>query len=198
MLIFEAGFSTAEVVTEVSGRGVGMDVVKRNIAALGGRIEIESMAGIGTRTTVRVPSRWRSSKAFRWRSDGKVTSFRSLRRRVAAAHWAMIRSIGGHERLLQLRGEYLLVATLRDGSGSPGHAANGARDHGIIEADGACAALSVDALVGQHQVVVKSLRPTTAESRAYRGRPSWAMAGGAHPRRGRLVSLVCRSVPAAA
>ena len=77
MLIFEAGFSTAEVVTEVSGRGVGMDVVKRNIAALGGRIEIESMAGIGTRTTVRVPSRWRSSKAFRWRSDGKATSFRS-------------------------------------------------------------------------------------------------------------------------
>ena len=54
-LIFEAGFSTAEVVTDVSGRGVGMDVVRRNIQSMGGRIEIESMTGIGTRMTVRLP-----------------------------------------------------------------------------------------------------------------------------------------------
>ncbi|MBL8491558.1 MAG: Hpt domain-containing protein, partial [Rhodocyclaceae bacterium] len=53
LLIFEAGFSTADKVTEVSGRGVGMDVVKRNITAMGGRVEIESMLGIGTRMTVR-------------------------------------------------------------------------------------------------------------------------------------------------
>ena len=54
-LIFEAGFSTAEVVTDISGRGVGMDVVRRNVQAMGGRIDIESMAGIGTRMTIRLP-----------------------------------------------------------------------------------------------------------------------------------------------
>jgi chemotaxis protein histidine kinase CheA len=57
----EPGFST-EQVTEVSGRGVGMDVVKKNISAMGGRIELESMSGVGTRITVRLPharhSRW--------------------------------------------------------------------------------------------------------------------------------------------
>ncbi len=54
-LIFEAGFSTADQITEVSGRGVGMDVVKRNITAMGGRVEISSMLGVGTRMTVRLP-----------------------------------------------------------------------------------------------------------------------------------------------
>ena len=54
-LIFEAGFSTAEVVTDVSGRGVGMDVVKRNIPALGGTVEIDSAEGDGMSVTVRLP-----------------------------------------------------------------------------------------------------------------------------------------------
>ena len=54
-LIFEAGFSTAEQVTDVSGRGVGMDVVRRNIQSMGGRVEIDSMLGVGTRMTVRLP-----------------------------------------------------------------------------------------------------------------------------------------------
>jgi two-component system chemotaxis sensor kinase CheA len=54
-LIFHAGFSTAEQVTEVSGRGVGMDVVKRNVEALRGRIDIASVEGRGTRFTIRLP-----------------------------------------------------------------------------------------------------------------------------------------------
>lgn len=55
LLIFEAGFSTADAVTDVSGRGVGMDVVKRNIQSLGGRIDIESSFGVGTRISIRLP-----------------------------------------------------------------------------------------------------------------------------------------------
>ena len=55
LLIFEAGFSTAETVTDVSGRGVGMDVVKRNIQSMGGRIDIESALGLGTRISIRLP-----------------------------------------------------------------------------------------------------------------------------------------------
>ena len=55
MLIFEAGFSTAETVTDVSGRGVGMDVVKRNIQSMGGRIDIDSAFKVGTRISIRLP-----------------------------------------------------------------------------------------------------------------------------------------------
>ena len=54
-LIMEPGFSTAETVTDISGRGVGMDVVKRNITELGGRVELESAEGYGTRVTIRLP-----------------------------------------------------------------------------------------------------------------------------------------------
>src|SRR5262249_45234172 len=54
-LIFRPGFSTAEKVTEISGRGVGMDVVRRNIAALRGRIEIQSTVGSGTTFLIKLP-----------------------------------------------------------------------------------------------------------------------------------------------
>ncbi|WP_242445587.1 chemotaxis protein CheA [Chromatium okenii] len=54
-LIFHAGFSTAEKVTDISGRGVGMDVVRRNIEAMNGRIDIDSQPGQGTRITIRLP-----------------------------------------------------------------------------------------------------------------------------------------------
>lgn len=159
MLIFEPGFSTAEAVTEVSGRGVGMDVVKRNIAALGGRIEIESMSGVGTRMTVRLPltlailegiSVAVADQTYILPLSYVVESLQPTR--------AMIRSVGGIERLVQVRGEYLSVLALRDAFGL----AEGRIDwcEGImviIEADGTRAALFVDALIGQHQVVIKSL-----------------------------------------
>ena len=201
MLIFEAGFSTAEVVTEVSGRGVGMDVVKRNIAALGGRIEIESMAGIGTRTTVRVPLTLAILEGISV-AVGRESYILPLGCVVESLQptGAMIRSIGGHERLLQLRGEYLPVATLRDVFGI----ARPCREwcEGImviIEADGARAALFVDALVGQHQVVVKSLE---ANYRRVEGVSGATIMGDGRVAlildAGALVSLARRSVPAAA
>lgn len=62
-LVFMPGFSTAEAVTELSGRGVGMDVVKRNIGAMGGRVDIDSAPGMGTRIGIRLPLTWRSSTA---------------------------------------------------------------------------------------------------------------------------------------
>ena len=67
-LVFEPGFSTAEAVTEVSGRGVGLDVVRRNIQALRGSVGIRSRAGEGTRSSSACPSPWPSSRASasRW------------------------------------------------------------------------------------------------------------------------------------
>jgi two-component system chemotaxis sensor kinase CheA len=158
-LIFEPGFSTAEQVTEVSGRGVGMDVVKRNIGAMGGRVEIESMSGIGTRMTVRLPLTLAILDGMSV-SAGKETYIIPLGYVVESLQVErnMIRGISGIERLIQVRGEFLPVAPLHEIFGIAG--AETRLDRGImvvVEADGAKAALFIDALVGQHQVVIKSL-----------------------------------------
>jgi len=159
MLIFEAGFSTADVITEVSGRGVGMDVVKRNIAAMGGRVEIESMLGIGTRMTVRLPLTLAilDGMSIAAGADTYIIPLGYIIESLQAEP-GMIRSLSGVERLIQVRGEYLPVIALYDIFGIRNTVTQ--LDKGImviVEADGVKAALFVDALVGQHQVVIKSL-----------------------------------------
>jgi two-component system chemotaxis sensor kinase CheA len=158
-LIFEAGFSTAEQITEVSGRGVGMDVVKRNITAMGGRVEIDSMTGVGTRMTVKLPLTLAILDGMSV-AAGKETYIIPLGYVIESlqAEKGMIKSVSGVERLIQVRGEYLPVIALYELFGIP--AAVNRLDQGImviVESDGIKAALFVDALVGQHQVVIKSL-----------------------------------------
>jgi two-component system chemotaxis sensor kinase CheA len=158
-LIFEPGFSTADQITDVSGRGVGMDVVKRNITAMGGRVEIESMLGVGTRMTVRLPLTLAILDGMSV-AVGKETYIIPLGYVIESlqAEPAMIKSVSGVERLIQVRGEYLPVVALYEVFGIPGAATR--LDQGImvvLDADGVKAALFVDALVGQHQVVIKSL-----------------------------------------
>jgi len=159
LLIFEPGFSTAEVVTEVSGRGVGMDVVKRNITAMGGRVEIESVTGRGTRMTVRLPL----TLAI---LDGMSVGVGNQTYIVALGYVmeslqvepGMIKSVSGVERLIQVRGEYLPVVALYELFRIPGSKTR--LDEGImvvLEADGVRAALFVDTLLGQQPVVIKSL-----------------------------------------
>jgi len=159
LLIFEPGFSTADQVTEVSGRGVGMDVVKRNISAMGGRVEIESMTGVGTRMTVRLPLTLAILDGMSV-GAGKETYIIPLGYVVESlqAERSMIKSVSGVERLVQVRDEYLPVVALYEIFGIPGTITR--LDEGImvvLEADGIKAALFVDALIGQHQVVIKSL-----------------------------------------
>jgi two-component system chemotaxis sensor kinase CheA len=159
MLIFEAGFSTADQITEVSGRGVGMDVVKRNISAMGGRVEIDSMTGVGTRMTVRLPLTLAILDGMSV-AAGKETYIIPLGYVIESvqAEPGMIKSVSGVERLIQVRGEYLPVIALYELFKIPGaitRLSDGIMV--IIEADGMKAALFIDALVGQHQVVIKSL-----------------------------------------
>jgi two-component system chemotaxis sensor kinase CheA len=158
-LIFEAGFSTADQITDVSGRGVGMDVVKKNITAMGGRVEIDSMQGVGTRMTVRLPLTLAILDGMSVAVGGETYIIplgyviESLQ-----AEAGMIKSVSGVERLIQVRDEYLPIVTLHEIFRVPGAVA--AFDEGImiiLEADGVKAALFVDAMVGQHQVVIKSL-----------------------------------------
>jgi two-component system, chemotaxis family, sensor kinase CheA len=158
-LIFEAGFSTADVVTEVSGRGVGMDVVKRNIYAMGGRVDIDSTLGVGTRMTVRLPLTLAILDGMSIAVGGE-TYILPLGYVVESlqAEPEMAKSISGVKKLLFVRGEYVPVVVLHEVFG----VANAVTDYErgimvIIEADGSKAALFVDALVGQQQVVIKSL-----------------------------------------
>lgn len=158
-LIFEAGFSTAATVTDVSGRGVGMDVVRRNIIALGGRIDIESMRGVGTRMTVRLPLTLAIVDGMSV-AVGAETYIVPLGYVLESLQPApeMVKRMGGSEVLLQVRGEYLPVVVLHETLG----VRQAETDFGrgimvVLEVDGRRAALFVDALVGQQQVVIKSL-----------------------------------------
>jgi two-component system, chemotaxis family, sensor kinase CheA len=159
-LIFEAGFSTAEAVTDVSGRGVGMDVVRRNIEVLGGgTVDLSSREGAGTTVTVSVPLTLAIMEAMSV-SVGSATYVLPLSaviesRRVQAGD---IAGIAGQGHTLRVRDEFLPVVRLsevfRAGDGA-------APEQGgiavIVESEGGRAALLVDELLGQQQVVVKSL-----------------------------------------
>lgn len=158
-LIFEPGFSTAEQVTEVSGRGVGMDVVKRNIAAMGGRVDIQSTTGVGTRMTVRLPL----TLAI---LDGMSVAVGNETYIIPLSHVleslqverGMVKSVSGVERLVHVHGEYLPVVALYELFGIPGSKTR--LDDGImvvVEAEGTRAALFIDDLLGQHPVVIKNL-----------------------------------------
>jgi two-component system chemotaxis sensor kinase CheA len=158
-LIFEPGFSTADVVTDVSGRGVGMDVVRRNISALGGSVEIDSAAGLGTRMTVRLPLTLAIMDGMSIAIGGEIyiLPLASVVESMQTDSKAL-RPVAGQGRVLDVRGEYLPVLKLADVF--PPASPVERRDNEmvvIVEADGVKTALVVDELVGQHQVVVKSL-----------------------------------------
>jgi len=159
MLIFEAGFSTADVVTDVSGRGVGMDVVKRNIEGLGGRVEIDSVTGQGTRISIRLPLTLAILDGLSVAVGDQIfiiplTYITESLKPVAGA----IRTVRGQGRVVQVRGEYLPVIALHEiFSLEPVVQDIHEGILVILDAEGSKAAMFVDTLVGQHQVVIKSL-----------------------------------------
>jgi two-component system chemotaxis sensor kinase CheA len=159
LLIFAPGFSTADQVTDVSGRGVGMDVVKRNIESLGGRVEIDSAPGYGTTITIRLPLTLAILDGLSV-SVGTETYILPLTCIIESLQPTpdTLRSIGGQGRVCHVRGEYLPLVVLSEifqVSGSEHQHNEGILV--IVEADGQKAALKVDDLLGQHQVVIKSL-----------------------------------------
>lgn len=160
-LIFAPGFSTAAAVTDVSGRGVGMDVVRRNVLALGGRVQVTSTPGKGTRFTLVIPLTLAVLDgmvvAVGWEKyilplTSIVESFRPGR--------GQIRTIPGGGEVVSIRGEFVRLIHL-------------ARVFGVVEAtfdpcqglvvlielaNGSKLGVVVDELIGQQQVVIKSLQ----------------------------------------
>ncbi|MFN4290875.1 MAG: chemotaxis protein CheA [Permianibacter sp.] len=158
-LIFAPGFSTADQVTDVSGRGVGMDVVKRNIQDIGGRVEIQSAQGQGSTISIRLPL----TLAI---LDGMVVAVGSERYVLPLVFISEslqprtedIRSITGSGQVVMVRDDYIPLCALYQ------HMAITAKftdpTQGllvVLENEGGRIALLVDELLGQQQVVIKSL-----------------------------------------
>jgi two-component system, chemotaxis family, sensor kinase CheA len=158
-LIFAPGFSTAEVVTDVSGRGVGMDVVKKNITALGGTVEIDSAEGYGMSVKVRLPLTLAIMDGMSVGVGGEcyILPLASVVESFQVKD-DTIRTIGGSGQVVQVRDEYLPVVELERVFNVPRFDSDGGSPvMVVVEAEGQRAALMVDQLLGQQQVVVKNL-----------------------------------------
>jgi two-component system chemotaxis sensor kinase CheA len=158
-LIFAPGFSTADQVTDVSGRGVGMDVVKKNITALGGTVEIDSAEGYGMTVRVRLPltlaimdgmSVGVGEEVYILPLNSVVESFQ--------VQPGMVKTIGGSGRVVEVRDEYMPVLDLEKVFEVPRFDFDRSTNiMVVVEAEGGRVALLVDELLGQQQVVVKNL-----------------------------------------
>ncbi|WP_442808065.1 chemotaxis protein CheA [Trinickia soli] len=158
-LIFMPGFSTAEQVTDVSGRGVGMDVVKRNIQSMGGHVEITSHAGKGTTTRIVLPLTLAILDGMSVKVGNEIF--------ILPLNFVMeslqpvaedIYTVAGGERVVRVRGEYLPLVALHEVFSVEG--ARTEPTQGIVtimQTEGRRFAMLIDELVGQQQVVVKNL-----------------------------------------
>jgi two-component system chemotaxis sensor kinase CheA len=158
-LIFAPGFSTAEVVTDVSGRGVGMDVVKKNIAALNGTVEIDSAEGYGMKVSVRLPLTLAIMDGMSVGVGGEVyilplsSVVESFQVKADA-----VSTVGQGSQLVKVRDEYMPVIELEKIFQIPRFDFEKSCDiMVVVESDGSRVALLVDELLGQQQVVVKNL-----------------------------------------
>lgn len=159
-LIFEAGFSTAAEVTDVSGRGVGMDVVKRNIQSMGGRIDIDSMLDFGTTISIRLPLTLAIMDGM---SVGIGTDIYviplSFVLESLQPQAQDLKTVVGKGQLVNVRGQYLPIVSLASFFGRADAASLDPTRAilVIVEAGGQQLALLVDELIGQQQFVVKNL-----------------------------------------
>ena len=158
-LIFAAGFSTAEKVTDISGRGVGMDVVRRNIEAVNGRVEIDSAPGQGTHIILRLPLTLAilDGMSVHVGDQTYILPLTAILESIQPST-EQLGTVGGVGRVVHLRGDYLPLIALHETFGVEPKARR--PEDGIViitAASDGRAALLVDGLGAQHQVVIKSL-----------------------------------------
>ncbi|WP_455286445.1 chemotaxis protein CheA [Cupriavidus necator] len=158
-LIFAPGFSTAEVITDVSGRGVGMDVVKRNIQEMGGHVEISSRPGLGTTIRIVLPLTLAILDGMSVKVGEETfilplnCVMESLQPKAEDVHTA-----ANSDRVMHVRGEYLPLLEMHRVFNVAGALQEPTQGIAVIlQAEGKRFALLVDQLIGQHQVVLKNL-----------------------------------------
>ncbi len=158
-LIFQAGFSTAETLSEISGRGVGMDVVWRNIKGLGGTIAVCSAGGSGTTFTIRLPLTLAilDGQLIRVGGETYIVPLVAIVESVPI-DTTLIHTVAGQSTLYKLRDDYIPIVRLgdlfcvrQDGGASTEDLLM------VVESTGQKIGLIIDALLGQQQVVIKSL-----------------------------------------
>lgn len=160
-LVFRAGFSTADVVTDVSGRGVGMDVVRNNIEDIGGRVEVHSESGKGSTFQITLPLTLAilDGQLIKVSDQVYVIPLLSIVETVQL-DLEKINTISGSEIVYRLRGEVIPVVDMRklyktEGAEDLVELTN--KQLVIVESERKSVGLVVDSLLDQHQVVIKSL-----------------------------------------
>ncbi len=159
-LIFMPGFSTAESVTDISGRGVGMDVVRKNIQALGGNIEILSELGIGTTISIHLPLTLAiiDGQSVAVGEETYIVPLVSIIESVNITE-DMLNKVAGKGETFRLRNQYIPIIRMHE-IFNVQPKSNIRTNEGVIvvvERQGVLCGLFVDELLGPHQVVVKSL-----------------------------------------
>lgn len=162
MFLFEPGFSTAETVSDVSGRGVGLDVVRQNIRQLGGRIEVDSRLGQGTLFRLVLPLTLAILDGLMIQVGDEPYVFplasvlESFKPKLGE-----VQTLKGDREVINLRGEFIPIIRLPEVLGVAGPRAERGRNSQpllvVVESEGRRAAMVVDDLLGQQQVVIKSL-----------------------------------------
>ena len=159
-LLFNPGFSTAAEITDVSGRGVGMDVVKKNIMSLGGAIETHSVKGQGSIFSIRLPLTLAilDGQSVTVGADNYIIPLVSIVESVQPKK-EQLNMVAGKGETYKLRDEYLPILRVRDIFNIPNAKADKLEDGllVVVEADGKHFGVFVDDLLGQQQVVIKSL-----------------------------------------
>lgn len=169
MLIFEPGFSTADQVTDISGRGVGMDAVKSAIEALNGNVEVESQPGKGTKVRLRLPLTLAIIRALLVVVDGQrlAVPIQSIRENLLVDK-NQIKTVHGQP-MITLRNEVLPLVDLSKWLGFRPKPSEESYPVIVIQVGDETAGLIVDELVGQQEVVIKSLSPVLGEVKGIAG-----------------------------
>ncbi|MBB1592665.1 chemotaxis protein CheA [Achromobacter sp. UMC46] len=158
-LIFAPGFSTAEKVTDISGRGVGMDVVRRNIQDMGGHVQLSCEPGNGTTTRIVLPLTLAilDGMSVRVGEETFILPLNNVTESLQPTN-DQIYSVAGNERVMHVRGEYLPLVEMHRVFSVAGAQSDPTQAIAVImQAEDRRFALLVDHLIGQHQVVVKNL-----------------------------------------
>jgi two-component system chemotaxis sensor kinase CheA len=159
-LIFAAGFSTADQISDVSGRGVGMDVVRKNINELGGSIEIDSNPGQGTAIIIRLPLTLAilDGQTVAVGDETYIVPLVSIIESIQIRE-DMVNLVAGRGETFKLRDEYLPIVRLHQVFGIENAKARSLQEGllVVVEGEGRRCGMFVDDLLGQQQVVIKSL-----------------------------------------
>jgi two-component system chemotaxis sensor kinase CheA len=157
-VIAHPGFSTAREVTRVSGRGVGVDVVNTRVRALGGQLELETIDGVGTVVTLRLPVSLAITRALLVEVAGSTFALPAAHVEEVMAYHAGQRTHHAGGPAVTLRDEVIPLVALGERFALPASSSEGREPHlAIVESGGRRAALLVDALVAQQDIVVKPL-----------------------------------------